>query len=167
MDQYLYKFLVMNGHLSLPQLGRIALVQQPARFREEDGNLQAPRPVLTFSGDESQLADRQLLSFLANETGEDETAVTESFLAFIRSFKELLASKGKAVMEGVGLFFRDGDNDVKFQPAINIDYLLHDVYAGEPVVTETIPETTKDPYWWYYALILLILGLGALAYYYI
>lgn len=167
MDQHLYKFLMINGHLALPQLGRIAVVQQSARYNEDDGTLQAPRPILLFSADESQLADRQLLSFLARETGDDETVVTEAFLSFIRSFKEMIAEKGKAAMEGVGIFTRGEHNDVHFQSGVNIDYLLPGVHVEQPEIAEEVVEETKDPYWWYYALILLILGLGALAYYYI
>lgn len=164
MDQHLYKFLMLNGRLSLPGLGSVYTEPQTAGWDETGQMLHAPYAKILFAADAAQEADPALVSCISHETGDDEMVVSEAYRNYCRSLQHTVAAVGAAEIASVGRLHRDAAGTITFEPAVDINYLLPSVQVSSTVVAE---EGTGKDLWWFYALILLILGLGALAYYYL
>lgn len=169
MDQHLYKFLVWQGHLAIPQLGSFVIEKKPARFDEESGELLAPQSLVSFSEGETPVSEKFFFNFLAAETGLDEVAAIQEYHAYCQALRTKITETGSAGIEGIGKLSRREDGAIVLQSATLVSYLTPPVKVGDAVLI-TSPERaegTEKDLWWFYALILAILGLGALAYYYI
>jgi hypothetical protein len=170
MDQYLYKFLVLNGHLGIPQLGSFSIQQEPAILDNESGFLYPPRPVISFSEKEIPLPEKAFFDFISGEMGIDEVVAIQQFNDFTNQFRNQLQENGSVVLNGVGKLNRGEDSEITFQPATDLSAFLSPLQMSESVMlseSDIDPEESKPDYWWFYAIILLVLGLGALVYYYI
>ena len=170
MDQYLYKFLVVNGHLGIPQLGSFIIKQEPANLDTASGILYPPKPVISFSETAIPVSEKLFFDFLSNEMGIDEVSAIQQFNEFASRFRNEFQENGSVILNGVGKLKRGEDGRIAFQPATDLSAFLSPLQMVEAVLlaeTDTEQEETKPDYWWFYAIILLILGLGALVYYYI
>lgn len=168
MDQHLYKFLVWQGHLAIPKLGSFVIEKKPARFEEGSGELLAPQSVISFSEGEVPVSEKLFFSFLAAETGLDEVAAIQEYHAYCQALRTKMTETGSAVIEGIGKLSRGEDGVIVLQSGKTVSYLTPPVKVGNAVsiASPDGAEGTERDLWWFYALILGILGLGALAYYY-
>jgi len=177
MDQHLYKYLVLHKQLCIPQLGSFVIKSSNARYENGSEFLQAPKPILYFTDETSATSEKFFFDFLANEMNVDEVTAIKLFHDFSYRFRNDLVEKGSVELKGVGTLTKKEDNKIVFQPTHNLSDLLPPVkqsetlpvthIENEPVATEEVfAEENKDN-WWMYAIILSILGIGALLYYYI
>ena len=170
MDQSLYKFLVVNGHLGIPQLGSFIIKQEPAYLDTASGILYPPKPVISFSETAIPVSEKLFFDFLSNEMGIDEVSAIQQFNEFANRFRNQLHENGSVVLNGVGKLNRREGGEIAFQPATDLSSFLQPIQMNEAVMfaeTDSDQKEVKPDYWWFYAIILLVLGLGALAYYYI
>ena len=171
MDQSLYKFLVLNGHLCIPQLGSFIIKQIPAHSDAALGLLYPPKPVISFTEGEIPMSEKLFFDFLSNELGVDEVSAIKQFHEFADHFRNELEENKSVTLKGVGRITRKDEGALHFEPATDLSNLLPPLPVNESVLyAEAQNETaqsSKPDYWWFYAIILLILGIGALAYYYI
>lgn len=176
MDQHLYKYLVLYKQLCIPQLGSFVIKGSNARYEDGSALLHAPKPVLYFTDELSSTSEKTFFDFLANEMGVDEVTAIKLFHDFSYQFRSDLGEKGSVELKGVGTLTKKENDKIIFQPAHNLSDLLPPVKQGEalpianienaPVTEEEIDTEEKKDAWWIYAIILLILGAGALLYYY-
>ena len=170
MDQYLYKFLVINGHLGIPQLGSFTIQQVPAYLDAASGLLYPPKPGIRFREADFPVPEKLFFDFLSCELGSDEEAAMQQFNEFSNQFRSQFQENGSVVLKGIGKLNRGEDGEVAFLPDNDLSALLQPLQMEKAQMlseTNTEPKETQPDYWWFYAIILLILGLGALAYYYI
>ncbi|MES2372975.1 MAG: hypothetical protein V4557_10375 [Bacteroidota bacterium] len=177
MDQHLYKYLVLHKHLNIPQLGNFVMQYQNARYEERTGLLHAPKPVLVFTDGHVPASEKAFFDFLGNEMGVDDLTAIKLFHDFSYQFRNDLLEKGSAEIKGVGTLSQNSERNIIFHPAHDLSDLLPAIKPGEhgtvivatgdDVYVEEEAETveTKDQ-WWLYALVLLMLGVGALIVYY-
>lgn len=179
MDQHLYKYLVLHKHLNIPQLGSFVMQQQNAQYEQRTGLLHAPKPVLVFTDGHLPASEKTFFDFLGNEMGVDDLTAIKLFHDFSYQFRNDLHEKGSAEIKGVGTLSQNGENKIIFHPAHDLSDLLPSIKPGERgtgiVVTgedtyveeaDTDTEESRDQ-WWMYAIVLLMLGVGALILYYI
>ncbi len=168
MDEYLYKYLVLRRKLSIPQLGILALDNEPARYDEASGQLFPPKPIIVFEENTASVPDRSFFEFLAEEMGADDETVTKGFNEFSTRLCKDIEEQHVAHLKELGRFEKGDEGAVSFTPETTVLDLLPTIQANRDVL-ETVVATTneKDDYWWYYAIILLIIGAGALIYYYV
>lgn len=175
MDQHLYKYLVLHKHLNIPQLGNFVIQYQNARYEERTGILQAPRPVLVFTDGHVPASEKAFFDFLGNEMGVDDLTAIKLFHDFSYQFRNELQEKRSAEIKGVGTLSQNDGSTIVFHPAHDLSDLLPALRPGErgtaalgeddAYMEETDTEEKKDP-WWMYALVLFMLGVGALIVYY-
>lgn len=174
MDQHLYKYLVLHKHLSIPQLGNFVIQNEQAHYEKGSGLLRAPKPVLAFAGGEAAVSEKAFFDFLAVEMGVDELAAVKLFHDFSYQFRSDLQEKGSVELKGVGVLTREEENTLRFQSTHDLSELLPAVKPGAKtsfttetaVVTEEIETTEEKDQWWMYAIVLVMLGIGALIVYY-
>ncbi len=167
MDQHLYKFLVLHGHLAIPQVGSFLVKQQPATYDAASGQLTAPMPFIAFSQEPVPVSEKLFYDFLAEEAGVEETSAIQQFHAYAHSFRHLLEENKAVELAGVGKLEKGADDILHFSAAKDLSYLMPPIYVESIGLKEGAEETDQKDLWWFYAIILAILGLGALAYYYI
>ncbi|MES2003563.1 MAG: hypothetical protein V4450_03500 [Bacteroidota bacterium] len=166
MDQHLYKFLVLHGHLGIPQLGSFVVKKTATHFDEGSGLLHGPVAEIRFTEESVPGSEKLFFDFLANETGLDEITTIQQFHDYAYALRNNLQENGVAELKGVGKLVKEGEA-VHFMPATDLSYLVQAVNAGDPVLIDEDDAGVKKDFWWFYAIILGILGLGALAYYYL
>lgn len=174
MDQHLYKYLVLHKHLAIPQLGNFVMQHQHAQYEERTGLLHAPKPVFVFTDGHVPVSEKFFFDFLGNELGVDDLTAIKLFHDFSYQFRNDLQEKGSAEIKGVGTLSQNGENNIIFHPAHDLSDLLPSIRPGErgtviaqqdAYTEETETEENKDQ-WWMYAIVLLMLGVGALIVYY-
>lgn len=177
MDQHLYKYLVLNRKLSIPQLGSFSIRQESAHI-DGDGVLYPPKPVLHFTEEVIPPPDKTFYHFLSEEMGVDELAAIKQFHDYEYQIRQDLEHSKKVTMTGIGNLNRENGGAIVFEPAHDLSVLLPPLqldkngFSSTPAIMEETGEeetgeTANRDFWWFYAIILLILGLGALAYYYL
>jgi hypothetical protein len=177
MDQQLYKYLVLHKNLAIPQLGSFVVTNEPSHFDSTTGMLHAPKPVIYFTDTTIPMSEKFFFDFLSAEMGIDEVTAIKQFHDYAYQLRKDLTEKKHVEVGGIGTLTKGEDELVSFNSTHDISALLPPVQKAEAIpVTDTNDaydreeisdiEEGKDQ-WWVYALVLLMIGLGALLYYYI
>lgn len=169
MHEYLFKYLVLHQSLTLPQLGVLRMHTEPASMDTGHEKIIAPLQLISFEEGANPGADRFFFDFLTEEAGLDDVSAIQAFNSFCADLSTRIAEKGQAVLKGLGRFEKNENGQIAFVQDTAVNELQPSLPAGLLITAGTEPaeENQLKDYWWFYALILLILGLGALAYYYI
>ena len=172
MDQHLYKYLVLYGNLSIPQIGSFSIKNESAHFDPSSGLLYAPASKLSFSEGIVPMSEKIFFNFLANEMGVDELTAIKQFHDFSHRFRNELIEHKSVTLEGLGSLSIGEDEVIVFHPVSQSIEFMPPVNPGNATMISTVIEeetidTVKSENWWAYAIILFIIGLGALVYYYI
>lgn len=187
MHEHLYKYLVLYRKLNIPKLGSFSIINETAHFDKATGLLFAPRPVIRFLAEEIPDPDKIFFDFLAEELGVDEVTAMKEFQDFSYQFRKNIAENHLALLPGVGRITKGAEGNIfftaetylnEFLPPIEPDKNFRFVHKKVPNETD-IPqaevmeenfeeevETSGKDYWWVYAIILLVIGSGALLLYY-
>jgi hypothetical protein len=177
MDQQLYKYLVLHKNLAIPQLGSFVVTTQQSHFDSTTGLLHAPKPVIHFTDTSIPMSEKFFFDFLSAEMGIDEVTAIKQFHDYAYQLRKDLQENRTVAVGGVGTLTKGEDELVVFNPAHNISELLPPIQKAEAIPAtdtdeaydndETSDMEAGNDNWWVYALVLLIIGLGALLYYYI
>lgn len=171
VQQLLYKYLVLNGQLGLPDIGSFTILQQPAMADTSGTVLLSPTRQISFES-QTVKADKNLFLFLAQETDSDEVTAISQFNEWVKSIKEKLGKDAVVDLPFMGSLRLTGEGAYRFDalaPLITqapIDLPEGIVWKAITTEEEEIVETT-DSGWWIYAIILLLLGIAAIAYRYL
>lgn len=170
MQEHIHKYLVLYHKLSIPKLGSFVIKNEPAYVDAESGQLFPPKQVLVFEEGSYAASDRFFFDFLAEEMGVDAVAAIQAFNEFSGRLTQEVSSKEEVNLTGWGRFSKTETGNIDFTPDTAAMELLPVIPLEKEVIeVEPISHEEKIPtdYWWFYAIVLLILGLGALAYYYL
>lgn len=179
MEQLLYKYLVLHQNLSIPQLGSFRVCQESARLDTDTENVYPPKPVILFSEATNLTPNKSFYAFLAQETGLDELSAIKQFHDYCYQLRKDIADKNEVILKGWGKMWTGEDTNLQFEQETDLSDMLpvyhlspdqlaaviaseENLYSEETIVESSIPD-----YWWFYALLLFICGIGALIYYYI
>ena len=168
MDKFLYKYLVLHKNLKVPQLGSFGVKIEPAHFDNGNSVLCPPVPIIYFSENVSQIADKSFFPFLATELGVDEISAKGEFSKFSTNLITNFKNTNSAVLEGIGELFSNEEGNIVFKPAHNPTVFLPVLEMGEAFQgLHSIKKNKSSDLWWFYAIILTVIGIGALVYYYL
>jgi hypothetical protein len=185
MYGYLYKYLILHKKLSLPGIGVFKIDQVPSRIDFVNKKLYPFSPIIRFTQGTS-LADKYFYPFIAAGYNIDELEAIQRFNEFLFHLKEQFSLNGYVDFPGMGRLTRQFSNTYTFKPDNFVQSLYPDVHA-ERVVRKNEGHTVKIgedevhshellqkeeakkkmPAWVIYAIILTVLGVGAIAYYYL
>ena len=193
MYQELYKYFVLNKKLAIAGIGNFSISNQAAKLDFVAGVLHAPQPKVGFAQSDADI-DKKLVQYLAKELKIDEKQAVQDFEAFGLTIKENLENNKSVELPGLGklqkgyndnkVLFSEEQvtslsflNDIKLNTATDSKANLVELYkTGDNLILteeteddrlEMIIKGKNEDYWWVYALILALMGVGALLYYYI
>lgn len=196
MNQYLHKYLVLNQKLSIPDVGNLTIEPNGAQLDVNNGLLFAPAPALRFKQKPTTAADKFFYDFLAQEMGVDEVVAIRSFHDYLYTLKSTLNTPQGTHIPGIGHLRKENNGYILFSPEKTLNELMPQVKLNpsyqlpkkeaaalpeeeeERELTEQEEEDIREllgqesqegkaDYWWVYAIILLLIGIGALLFYYV
>lgn len=193
MYPFLYKYFLVNKKVGIPGLGSFSLQEIPASLDFVKGMLRAPQSKIIFTKSEADVVDKSLFIYLGREMQVEEWQVAKKFQEFTAAIKSNLDSSKAVELPGIGklqkgyddelLFIANTDAtvipsaDIKLNNTNDSRANLVELYStGENLILTEETEEDKlemiikhkdEDYWWVYALILALMGVGALLYYYI
>lgn len=186
-----YKYLILNGRASMPGIGTFGVEQVPATMDFENKKLTPPTQNIKIESYEIATDTYSLYNYLAKELGVNESEAARRFQEFTHDIEKQIAASGILLLPGIGKIRKEFSGYVidaeteskqvlpdlwitKTQAATTS---LMDVYANvQPSIikqsnfdgnSEKLVAKEKEDYWWVIAIVLAIMGLGALLYYYI
>jgi hypothetical protein len=186
-----YKYLILNGRASMPGIGTFGVEQVPATMDFENKKLTPPTQNIKIESYEIATDTYSLYNYLAKELGVNESEAARRFQEFTHDVEKQIAASGTLLLPGIGNIRKEFSGYVidaeteskqvlpdlwitKTQAATTS---LMDVYANvQPSIikqsnfdgnSEKLVAKEKEDYWWVIAIVLAIMGLGALLYYYI
>lgn len=167
MEQIIAPALFFRKSCTLPGIGTLSVVQNPAETDFVNTQILAPYPTIHFSPDKNE------------KTFNEFSAISKLII-------QDLEQKGEAVLSGIGTFTKAAEDtlifspiapDASFTPAVSAKRVIrqdaeHAILVGDKetsnvVMTEFFNETNavKD-YWWIWAIALGVIGAGLLIYYF-
>lgn len=181
MFNLLYKYLVLYNYVNIPGVGHFTIEKQPARLDIDAKIIHAPIFVVKYKH-ETDSADKAFYNFIAGEMNIDVVDAIRQFQDFAFQLKNNIKSGKVAELPCFGTLKMERD-EVKFlpdpvlkeyYPSLNVDdaslSAINDVIVDDEEQMNSVDETAEDypakSYWWLYALILAIAGIGAIVYYY-
>lgn len=190
MYELLYKYLILNKKLGLPGVGNFYMESVPAKMDFVAGTLTAPKKIVNFDQDNTT-AETGFYEYLIREMKLSELEVVHRLNRFGQLIRQA-ALKDGINLPGIGSLKTNSAGNITFYPETKPSFLLpeidldNSVASGSNLInvydsgeTKIIlqekphPEEAKiemkseEDYWWVYAIILALCGLGALLYYYI
>jgi hypothetical protein len=195
MVQYLHKYLVLNRKLSIPDIGNFTIEMKGAKMDNTNGLLFAPSPAIQFKQEQTPPADKFFFDFLAQEMGVDSVVAIKSFHDYLYKMKLMLGTAQGVVLPGLGVMRKEENGYILFTAERNLNEIMPSVKVTEEMhvakkievvhhedderdltnaEVEDIKEllgqdsqsSTSDN-WWVYAIILFLMGIGALLFYYV
>ncbi len=192
MYPLLYKYLVLNKKMILPNVGVFTIKNTPADLDFVKGILHAPQAQIQFQPGFSA-ADKNFFQYLSKEMKVEEWKAVKAFQEFVNQMKESIDAGEDVQLSGIGqlkkgynddlLFVENTQNaiisptDIRLNNAADSKANLVELYkTGDNLIIveeteddklEMIVKEDEEDYWWVYAVILALMGIGALLYYYI
>ena len=193
MYPFLYKYFLVNKRVGIPGLGAFSLQETPASLDFVKGVLRAPQSKISFIKSDDAVVDKNLFIYLSKEMQLEEWAVAKKFQEFTAAIKNNIEGNMAVELPGIGklqkgydeaiIFIADNEAthissaDIKLNNTNDSRANLVELYStGENLILteeteedklEMIVKEKQEDYWWVYALILALMGVGALLYYYI
>lgn len=190
MYELLYKYLILNQKLALPGVGSFYIEAVPAQMDFVAGTLIAPKKVVNFNRD-SITADRAFYDYLISEMKLNESEVIKRLNKFGQQIRQAALQNGIS-LPGIGMLKMSNQDDLSFYPETKENDLMPEINLSNSVASESnlinvydsgetkiilqkaahpeeekIEMVSKEDYWWVYAIVLALMGLGALLFYYI
>jgi hypothetical protein len=189
-----YKYLILNGKASMPGIGTFAIEQVAATMDFENKKLNPPTQNVILESNDIATDTYSFYNYIANELNVNESEAARRFQEFTHGIQKQVSNDGDLLLHGIGKL-RKNQFDIGYileaeteskqvLPDLWItktqaaDTSLLDVYStaqpsiikrakidGDGFAHTTISE--KQDYWWVFAIIIAIMGLGALLFYYI
>ena len=186
-----YKYLILNGTASMPGIGNFGIEQVPATMDFENKKLNPPTQNIRLQSSEIATDTYSLYNYLAKELNINESEAARRFQEFTHDIQKQVAANGSVILPGIGRLKKDYNGyaveheteskqvlpDLWITKTQAANTGLLDVYANvQPSIikqanfdndSNRLIVKENEDYWWVIAIVLAIMGLGALLYYYI
>ena len=182
MHQYIHKYFALHKTVTLPGIGSFTAETQNAKLDFIEKVVHAPQYSISYNNYDK--TGDAFYNFLLKETGASDAI--ERFNYFLRDIKEQLENHQSVTLPGIGTLKKnssgysfDADNSVqKYFPTIVAERVIrqsaeHTVRVGEEHRTSTEMhehlkrKVIKEDNWLITALVLGIIGVAAIALYYL
>ena len=197
MQDILYKYLILNQRLQLPSIGSFSIDTLPAEIDKANGLLHAPTQVIRYRQGEAAADRHFISFVAKETGLDEEDAVREFNDYITRLQHESGTNHGveisgmgtlKKETNGHYLFLSDRSvNEMYPQLKLSGNFEVQHAYyrLDKPTAhrkieneeeaikelevneEELIESKEEADYWWVYVMIILLLGLGALLFYYV
>ena len=186
MYNYLYKYLALYKHLTIPGIGTFMVEAAGAKLDFAEKLIHPALPLIMYNMDNTT-PERKLFNFLSSHLQVDEVNAIRKYNDFAASLKEELHQNGAIVLPGIGKLIRQVYNTFSFVPEQHVDSFFsaipaervirknaeHFVRVGEEEKTSTemqeqlnieeiYIEEVQQERWWMSAVILAAIGIAAI-----
>jgi hypothetical protein len=191
MQEYLLKYLILHKNLTLPKVGVFNIENLSAQIDGTNHLLYPPSQVIRFK-QEQVSPERNFYDFLVKETGLELVDVIKKLQQIsIQILAETKETKG-AILEGIGTLKQEATGHLLFFSDRPLEYLHPQVKIDKAISLAKSASMKQAPFktqelegdelreflgqandadsndnWWVYAFGLLLLGIGALLFYYV
>ncbi len=187
-----YKYLILNGRASMPGIGTFGVEQVPATMDFENKKLNPPTQNIRLESFDIATDTYSLYNYLARELKVDESEAARRFQEFSHEIQKQANASQTVLLPGIGKLRKDLVNGFLIDPETENKQVMQDLWISKTQAANTglldiyntgKPDSIKeynpnsnpekmivkesDDYWWVIAIVLAIMGLGALLYYYI
>ena len=138
LSQFIYRFFILNGSVTLPGLGSLEILHLPAINDLNKQQISAPSTVTKFRNDGSLSESTDLIKYLIRHLNISEQNAFDKLSAFCADIKNEIESGEEVIWRGLGKFSKSSDGLYVFQndyPAISFD---------EEVSIAASTDTTSD-----------------------
>jgi hypothetical protein len=193
MNQYLHKYLSLNKKLSIPDIGNFVIESSGARLDSINGLLYAPTQVIQFTQDHAT-ADKYFFDFLANELGVEDVVAIGIFHDYVYKIKSIINTPQGFLMKGIGtlkkednghIIFTPEKSQLELMPRVQLDSIYPMPHKDGQIDNDKHKDLTSQKEedisallgqeseaatadnWWIYAIILFLIGVGAIMFHYV
>ncbi len=184
MFHILFKYLILKKQLHIPGIGQFIIVQLPSRLNYTSNVIHAPVSIVQFNNTNAS-ADKSFFDFITTELQTGKGEAIRQFHDFSFKLSNLVNTQNSLQLPGMGIISKDSNNTLSFEPVPMIQNYFPDVSLESFAPAENaerlrIPQgptaisiksanehPRKKYRWWIAAIILGIIGVAAIAYYYI
>ena len=185
MDQLIASYLFQTKNCPLTGIGSLHIIPTATITDFSNKLIYPPTAAIQFDTKEQETAP--LINYLSRQSGSSFNDAQQAYESFCSQLKDKATQNGRSVWEGVGQFQVDESGNIHFQQqelpsgfsqpvdAVRVIHpeATHQVLVGDKETTNVAmteyfsekPEV-KDR-WWIWAIALGLIGIGALAYYFI
>jgi hypothetical protein len=194
MFELFYKYLILNNKASLPGIGSFLVEQIPASMDFENKKIIPPSQKISLTNlvNEHEVASFQ--NFLNQELSVSNDESLSKINAFTQNIQSQITSNGSLELPNIGKLIKNINGGFSLNTNNNSEtkQVLSDIWINKSqaantnfmdVYSDTMPTIIRrenfvennsvfinkesEDYWWVWAIVLAIMGLGALLYYYI
>lgn len=182
MLKHLYKYLSLYHHASIPGVGNFVVEQQPARIDFISNTLFPPMQTIIYKPG-TAITEKSFYGFLARELNVNDVEAVRKFQDFAYQLKNNINQYKQVELSAFGIFKKDAFGSIVFEstaapaffPEMVFKKPIPDSSEVKAVTSEPYSpqlaeiareEEAKKDYWWIWALLLALIGIGALVYYY-
>lgn len=191
MEQYLLKYLVLHKHLTIPKIGVFNIEQLSAQIDGTNHLLYPPSQVIRFK-QELGSPDRSFYDFMIHESGMELVDIIKYLQNFSQKIIEESQEATGAILKGIGTLKKEDTGHILFFSERPLEYLFPQVKIDKAISLAKSNSMKQSDFkrkelegdelreflgqsndaeggdnWLVYALGLLLLGVGALLFYYI
>lgn len=144
---YISELLFDHEHVILPGFGEFSTKYIPARFIPEEKKIESPSKLISFDAEKKE-GETPLLGYMAAKEFKDPEQIKKFIGDFVSEINETLTSGQKVQLERVGVFSKDADGRISFDPDRSINYLADSAGMGaisEPAKITTPPFVAPAP----------------------
>jgi hypothetical protein len=175
----------------MPGIGTFGIEQVPATMDFENKKLTPPTQNIKLESYEIATDTYSFYNYLAKELNVNESEAARRFKEFTHDVEKQTVANGGLLLPGIGNLRKEFagyviDNETESKQVLPDLWItktqaattsLMDVYSSEQpsiirqanfaAAGDKLVKAEKEDYWWVFAIVLAIMGLGALLYYYI
>jgi hypothetical protein len=191
MYELFYKYLILNGKNSLQGIGSFSVEQLPATMDLENKRLIPPSQNISIDSENVNSEDHYFVNYVSREMNITEDEAAKKFSEFASDMQKQVVNNGSVVMPGIGRLKKDFMGSYTIEPENESKQVLPDLWitktqaantglldvyqSGQPSIIRTNTQykendrlviKEREDYWWVIAIVLAIMGLGALLFYY-
>ncbi len=170
------KYLALHRHASIPGVGAFAIAHEPAILDEAAQIIYPPVSKVVYTPG-TALTDKHFYDFLAAELSINEVEAIRKFQDFAYDLKNKINHQSKVDVRGLGVLYKNSLGEISFDNEESAEYFtpIHLEQLNVIADTESDEQSTIEAYeeevpakdqWWLWALLLGLVGVGALIYYY-
>ncbi len=190
MMHLLYKYLIINKQVTLPGIGVLSINRKPASHDLVDNVFKSPvfNIELTL---ETPITDEKLFVFISKEKGIDEAEASKHLHNFANRLKEYVSLNKIVELPGIGVLEKDDLGHLSlratdvirtfFPPVISENIFVardnqeffnnRNRNSNYSITEQALSNETKTAlkakdFWWVYAIVLALIGIGGIFYYY-
>lgn len=183
MIDLVLRYLLNHKEVSLKGIGTFSLRNVSSVIDFPDRLLYAPKTILEYSASASDSEDFH--RWIENDQQLSAHTAKDKLEFFVKDFQQKLSKHKNVEWEGIGVFSKNEENLLSFQPAF-------DTFIGDPVKAEKIIRKDAEHYvkvgeeektniemeelllkkqkrtikaWWIFTIVLFLLGVAALWYF--